>query len=92
MDDAKLKKAEPIVKQNGGKRGVALTKDQINGAIEEMIGRHVVQLSEHASSVQIICTKVESNGSTTLFTLGVGDIYARVKACETYLCRMNGGC
>lgn len=87
--DAKLTKAQPIVKHNGGKRGVALTKDQLNQAVSEMIARHVVQLSEHVSSVEIICTKVESDGTTTPFFFGSGDLFARAKACETFLSRIH---
>jgi len=81
--------AEKLVKQNGGIHGVALSKEEINSGVQEMIARHVVQLSEHVSSVQIICTKLEADGNTTLFTFGNGDLYARAKACETFLNRIQ---
>lgn len=77
-------------KQNGGKRGIGLSDQEINGAIGEMVARHVVQLSEHVSSVQIVATKLESDGTTTSFTYGSGDICARAKAMEMFLQRIVG--
>lgn len=71
-------------KQNGGNRGVGLHGNQINGSIGEMIARHVVQMSEHVSSIQVVATKLESDGTTTRFAYGSGDMFARVKSMEVF--------
>ena len=86
----KAQKKIEVKKQNGGKRGVAMTKDELNERVQAMIARHVVQLSEHLSSVQIVCTKLEPNGTTTFFKFGSGDLFARAKACETFLSGVQG--
>lgn len=58
-------------------------------ANHELVQRHGVQLSEHFSSVTIIATRLEANGSTSLFVGGSGDVYARVKAAETWADRIS---
>lgn len=52
---------------------------------QEQLARHVSQLEEHFTSIQIIATRVELDGSTTMHRLGSGDIYARFKATELWL-------
>lgn len=76
-------------KQNGGKNGVGRTTEQIQGQIGEMIARHVVQLSEHVTSIQVVATKLEADGTTTRFSYGSGDMYARAKSMETLLADIN---
>lgn len=76
-------------KQNGGSRGVGMSDEQIRGSIGEMIARHVAQLSEHVTTVQVICTNIESDGTTSRFAYGSGDMYARAKAMEVLLERME---
>lgn len=64
---------------------VPLTDKEINEGVYQMIRRHVGMLSEHVSSVQINATKLNSDGTTTAFTLGSGDIYARRNLAEDWL-------
>lgn len=76
-------------KQNGGSRGVGKTTQEIQGHIGEMIARHVVQLSEHVTSIQVVATKLEADGTTIRFSYGSGDMYARAKSMETLLADIN---
>lgn len=62
-----------------------LTNKQLHTAIGQMVVRHVSQLSEHVSSVQIICTNLTPSGNTDIFTFGSGDLCARIKAAELFL-------
>lgn len=78
-----------IKKQNGGLKGVGLTDTQVTEALGDMVARHVVQLSEHMSSVQIVCTTVGPNGTTQRLSYGSGDLYARTKACQCWLHDMH---
>jgi len=72
-------------KNNAGKLKPVLNDRQTNDAISQMIARHVVQLSEHVSSIQVVGTKLELDGTTTRFAYGSGDMYARAKAMEAFL-------
>ncbi len=54
-------------------------------AAADMVRRHTVQLSEHFSSVQIIVTRLESNGTTSAYAYGQGDLFARMKNAEIWL-------
>jgi len=56
----------------------------------EMLQRHAVQLSEHFSSVQIVATKVEPNGSTGDYAAGSGDLHARVHMTGCWVDRIEG--
>ncbi len=47
-------------------------------------------LAEHYSSVQIIATRLEPNGSTSLDLIGTGDYYARLGACNAFMQRAEG--
>lgn len=61
-----------------------LSTQEVNIKIGEMIARHVSQLSEHLTSVQVVGTKLEANGLSTLFSFGSGDLYARSHATEIW--------
>lgn len=53
------------------------TADEINEDIQVALKDFVVRMSEYVSSIQILATKLESDGSTTGFVEGSGDLYAR---------------
>ncbi len=56
-----------------------------NAATYDMIRRHSVQLSEHLSSVQINGTILMPDGTTSMFSYGLGDLTARVKMSELWV-------
>lgn len=56
-----------------------------NLALADMMKRHVSQFSEHFTSIQITGTKLESDGSTTTFHSGSGDIHARIHAAMMWI-------
>ena len=55
-------------------------------ALLEVLQKHVAQIMEHASSVQIICTLHDpAGGSTASVKAGAGDMYARIGAVGEWL-------
>jgi len=56
-----------------------------NDALYDMLRRVAIQLGEHFNSVQVLATKVEPSGGTTLFRMGVGDWYARRGAAQEFI-------
>lgn len=56
-----------------------------NEKIEKLIADMCNVLSEHTDSVQIICTTMEPDGSTTLISNGEGNAHARKDACRSWL-------
>jgi hypothetical protein len=62
-----------------------LTEAQRTEALDAMLKRHVNQLAEHFSSIQIIATRLEPDGDTVKFQRGSGDWYARRGAAEYWL-------
>lgn len=61
----------------------------VNGdaeALFEVLQKHVAQIMEHASSVQIICTLHDPvEESTASVKAGAGDVYARIGAVSEWL-------
>lgn len=49
--------------------------------------KFVSLLSEHADSVQIICTKLEPNGTTSMIHIGSGNVYARAQSMRSVLAK-----
>ena len=49
----------------------------------------VSQISEHATSVQVVGTILQPNGSTVPFAYGLGDIYARLHISGIWLDQME---
>lgn len=56
---------------------VPLTEEQRALELLRYISRLTSQLSEHFSCVQIIATRLESDGGTRKFAHGSGDFFAR---------------
>lgn len=54
-------------------------------ALDDLLRRHTGQLAEHFSSVQIVATRLEEDGSTTGFAKGAGDYYARRGVSQEWL-------
>jgi hypothetical protein len=55
-----------------------------------MLQRHAAMLSEHFTNIQIIATKIDSEGSTLDFAAGSGDLHARVHMAGVWVDRMEG--
>lgn len=55
----------------------------------DLLDRYAGMLSEHFTSVQIIVTDFRGNDFTGLYSAGSGDIFARVKATEKWLDKMD---
>lgn len=57
----------------------------------ELIGmlakKFVSVLSEHADTVQIVCTKLEANGLTSMVHIGSGNLYARAQSMRSVLAK-----
>lgn len=62
-----------------------LTDQQHGDALTAMLVRHCNQLSEHFASVQIITTRLASDGGTIRNCQGSGDVWARVGACRRWV-------
>lgn len=73
------------IKKNSGPNKAPLRQDQLHVSAAEMIARHVVQLSEHFETVQIVCTDNTPNGETIWFANGKGNDFARAKSLEMWL-------
>ena len=58
-------------------------QNQIKNA--HQIDRLCAQLSEHASSVQVVGTVVNPDGSTSRFAHGYGDLHARMRVMDLWL-------
>lgn len=62
-----------------------MTDAEIVEGLQQMLGRHLSQLSEHFSSVQIIASKVNPDGGTSYFSQGAGDWYARQGLAQRFI-------
>lgn len=71
------------------KRTIARRRKKELRDTEDMIRRHVVQLSEHLTSIQIVGTQLQPNGKTIMFSMGSGDLLARVKVAEVWIDGQN---
>lgn len=53
----------------------------------EILRREAEKLMEHFSSVQILASRVDADGSTHMFTMGRGDWYARQGLAHEFISR-----
>jgi len=61
-----------------------LTDDELVEQLNDLLRRHAVQLGEHFSSVRIIATQLQADG-TRKFQAGAGDYYAQRGAVRAWL-------
>lgn len=47
----------------------------------------IIKLSEHCDTCQVICTKLEPNGYTSMVHVGSGNVYARKASMECVIDR-----
>ncbi len=62
-----------------------LTEQEQTEARLEMMRKMSGILSEHFDTVQIICLKLEPNGTTSRYNHGSGLLHARVQGCESWI-------
>jgi len=62
-----------------------LTQNLITIGVADMMDRHAVQLSEHVTSIQLMATILQPDGTTTRIHGGRGDLCARMKCAELWL-------
>lgn len=63
----------------------SLTDQEVGNATYDMMRRHVSQLSEHVSSIQVCATVLNPNGSTSFINMGSGDMFARIAVTDLWL-------
>jgi hypothetical protein len=74
------------MKKNSGPLKHPRTPRQVDDEACRIISSLSGQLSEHFASVQIVGTILDPNGRTRRFSWGAGDLAARFKAAEMFLC------
>ena len=84
------KKAKVIIKNSGPKRR-APRPPQVNVALPGLLKRHCAMLVEHFDTIQIVATKLESDGSTSRINCGSGNSFARVFSTEVWVGQARNG-